>query len=202
MVRYAFDVVLLPPEDITNLALDINSRLVKKHERKIVLDRNYCLPHISLAMGVIEDSDLEKARRILKDIAVSFSPLELTIKSMPLETLPNGKKVSFFEIEKTQELQALHNQVMEKLAPYVSYDATLADMYQDPRPEEISLTWINGFRDNSSFNRFSPHTTLGVGETYSPKMPIIFTASRLAICHLGNYCTCRKIIAESELSSK
>jgi hypothetical protein len=68
-------------------------------------------------------------------------------------------------------------------------------VYSPPAVNELTLFWINGYFKNSSFENFKPHITTGFGKIDSVVLPIYFNASKLAICHLGNFCTCRKILA-------
>lgn len=61
--------------------------------------------------------------------------------------------------------------------------------------EEVTMYWIKNYPKESSFEKFSPHITIGFGEvegeTCGIKFPLRFSVSKLALCHLGNYCTCR-----------
>ena len=44
-----------------------------------------------------------------------------------------------------------------------------------------------------------PHITIGYGELSHFLFPEEFTASKLALCHLGNHCTCRRVLASFAL---
>ena len=66
MAKIAIDVVLLPSEAMTNKAIEANRRLLDK---RIVLDKEGCLPHISLAMGCIEEDEIGEIEGILCEIA-------------------------------------------------------------------------------------------------------------------------------------
>ncbi len=46
----------------------------------------------------------------------------------------------------------------------------------------------------------SAHITVGVAKTDKFKFSLDFTASKIALCQLGNYCACRKIIISSDLA--
>jgi hypothetical protein len=67
-----------------------------------------------------------------------------------------------------------------------------------PAVTESTLAWIRDYREKSSFERFFPHITLGYGRLADFPFPARFTAPRLALCHLGNHCTCRRILASAE----
>ena len=106
-------------------------------------------------------------------------------------------------MEKTEELQLLHEAVMERLSPYLSCDVTGDMVCAEGEVEESTLLWIKNYREKSSFGKFFPHITIGYGEPSNfLSFPIKFAASRLALCHLGNHCTCRKILVSIELSGE
>ena len=103
------------------------------------------------------------------------------------------------KIEKSEALQQLHESIMRALDPYLESEATLDMLYSPPKVDEISLSWIRKYREKWSFEKFYPHITLGIGRTNQQDVVISFVASELALCHLGNYCTCRKILYSSSL---
>ncbi|MHC4227184.1 MAG: 2'-5' RNA ligase family protein [Planctomycetota bacterium] len=208
MAKIAVDVVLLPSEDVAERAIRANRELLsqgllmeKQRPDKIVLDKESCLPHISLAMGCIDESDIADIEAILGTIAEQHSLERLHSFGIHVGTNSAGEKVSVVPLEITEPLQSLHEQVMQTLAAYFSYDVT-ADMVLSPPPAcESTLLWIRDYPENSSFERFFPHITIGYGQIEKSAFPSEFTASRLALCHLGNHCTCRKILASAEISS-
>ena len=95
--KIAVDVVLLPPDEIMEKAIAVNQALINTFNNKIILDKQNCLPHISLAMGCIEKEDIAEIDTVLKDIADMFSPIALTISDISTGTIPTGEKVSGFE---------------------------------------------------------------------------------------------------------
>jgi hypothetical protein len=59
---------------------------------------------------------------------------------------------------------------------------------------ERDVLWVREFRRNSSLERFRPHITLGHAARPPAIEPFEFTPTRIAVCHLGRFCTCRRII--------
>jgi len=59
--------------------------------------------------------------------------------------------------------------------------------------------WVTGFRLKSAFGAFTPHITLGHGEHLPEIEPFEFEATTIAACHLGRFCTCRKVLREWRL---
>ena len=199
MSKRAVDVVLLPGEAMADKAIEANRELVEKFGEKIVLDKEKCLPHISLAMGCIEDEDIDAIGEVLKEIAEGAALGALLVVGIEVSENSLGEKVSVFEVERTEQLQRLHNEVMEKLSPYFSYDVSIEMIYGEEEVAETTLQWIKNYPEKSSFGNFSPHITIGYGESGGMAFPIEFAASRLALCHLGNHCTCREVFISVKL---
>jgi len=202
MDRKAVDVVLLPDETMMNRAIAANRELAKKTGEKIVLDKENCLPHISLAMGCVDENDIAAIEKVLKEITEKSSLTELNVIGIQTSTNSVGEKVSVFEVEKTNELQVLHEEVIENHAPYLSYDVTADMLYNPAEVGQSTLLWIKNYRAQSSFENFFPHITIGYGEIDDLSFPIKFSAPRLALCHLGSHCTCRKILASTKIATR
>jgi len=227
MAKIAVDVALLPSEEMMDKAIDANRDLLKQHPDKIVLVQTDSeppllpreagalgVPHISLAMGCIDEKDIAEIEKVLEAIAEQHSLGKLIVVGITVSTNSVGEKVSSFQIERTETIQLLHEEVMRTLRPYFSYDATVETVLTPPQVSESTLLWIKNYPEKSSFEKFFPHITLGygqikVGAVREPPLrtrgvgcfPIKFTVSKLALCHLGNHCTCRKILAATELKS-
>ena len=81
----AIDVVLLPPPEVMEKVVEINKEIVSKGSKDIVLDKEKCLPHITLAMGCIKEEELKVIQKVIEEVSRSF-------KSMPLKTFPLEKE--------------------------------------------------------------------------------------------------------------
>jgi 2'-5' RNA ligase len=108
------DVVLLPSEAMTNQAIEANKGLLKQYADRIILDHESCLPHISLAMGCMDERHIADIEKILKSIADKYNPGRLSVVGINTGTNSLGEKVSSFEVEKTERLLSLHKEVCEK----------------------------------------------------------------------------------------
>jgi 2'-5' RNA ligase len=200
MSRVAVDVVLLPDEMMTDRAIEINAELVKEFGAEIVLNKTNCLPHISLAMGCLEETHIASVKEILAAIAKEAPPGNLKMLGIRSSENSKGRRVSVFEVERTSQLQTLHEKVMEKLTPYLTGDVTEDMIYGNEDVAASTLLWIKNYRRDSSFENFFPHLTIGYGQTRSRMQPTAIAASKLALCRLGNHCTCRKILVSMELT--
>jgi len=184
-------------------AIEINKELLKENDNKIILDKQKCLPHISLCMGCVNKEDIPKIEEILEDISSKFSKMTLVADKLEPEIIPTGKIVSGMIIKNTKDLQSLHEIVMKRLWKFLSYDVEIPMLFNPSEVEEVTLYWVKNYAkiyDNPS--SFHPHITIGLGETNKFQFPIQFTASKLAMCQLGNYCTCRKILLSHSIEGK
>jgi 2'-5' RNA ligase len=199
MGKKAVDIVLLPEEAMMDRAIEANRELVKKYGAQIVLDKENCLPHISLAMGCLDEVNLCAAATILKETGGKYSLPELRVTGVQTSTNSVGEKVSVFEVEKVRELQLLHEEVMERLAELMSPDVSGEMLYNPEEVGQSTLLWIKNYREKSSFANFFPHITIGYGEIDDLSFPMQFGVSRLAVCHLGNHCTCKEVLISIDL---
>ncbi len=201
MTRFAIDIVILPPEPVMELALEWNRVLCTARPENIVLDKLQYLPHISMAMGCLRAEQLEQAYEILRSLASQHHAMELRVPHVKTFDTASGDSVITFDINITPELSALHESIVTALGPMLTHDAVEADMHDLPPIETSSLDWINDYIPNYCFQNFWPHITVGFGAPPGNLEPFSFYASRLAICHLGNHCTCRRILGEVDLST-
>jgi len=87
------------------------------------------------------------------------------------------------------------------MKPYFSYDVTADMLLSDGTVGESTLQWIKNYPAESGYENFFPHITLGYGEIRLESLPARFNVSKIALCRLGNHCTCRKVLAAAELTA-
>jgi 2'-5' RNA ligase len=220
MGQIAVDVVLLPDEAMTSRAIEINRKLISSNRPEMVLNRKDCLPHISLAMGCIEEADVAAIRKRLESVARKTCVRELRVVGVIASVNSRGETISLLDVDRTVELQALHEQVMQEMMPSFRYEVSEDMIYDDPdaqpgrpRPRRAAarpgalragggvvagttLDWIRTYPQKAAYEHFRPHITVGYGRVPTEmSFPIPFRATRLALCHLGNHCTCRRVLA-------
>ncbi|MHC4222120.1 MAG: 2'-5' RNA ligase family protein [Planctomycetota bacterium] len=200
MHRKAVDIVLLPPKVISDKAVEANRKLTQQFDNPIVLDNQNTLPHISLAMGCIEENDLTSIEKILANITQQHPIAPLQITGIQIATTSVGQKISAYLIGKTKNLQRLHETIMTELKPYFTYEVTADMLFSNEEIAQTTLNWIKTYPQNSSFKNFWPHITIGYGQITGTDFPITFRPKKLATCHLGNHCTCKKILNSIQLN--
>lgn len=201
MNKIAVDIVLLPPEEIADLAIKLNRELSGTETNKIILGKNEgeAMPHMTLAMGCIEERDLGEIEKILDRVSGGVIIPKLEIYGIDTEKIRGDITVSSLGINKITEIQELHEKISREFKEIFSGEATREMFCGSVSMEEFS--YIDDFSEIASFQKFYPHITIGLGEIQNPPIsfPIKFRPAKIAICHLGDYYTCRKILWDKDL---
>ncbi|MFH1790932.1 MAG: 2'-5' RNA ligase family protein [Candidatus Omnitrophota bacterium] len=186
----AVDVALIPPDRIKKAAIAANRRLVRSGNTDIILNGHDCLPHITLAMGCVKKSGLAAVRELLADIAGRYGKMALTIK-------PQRSGKAWMPIINTPELQTLHETVMSGMLGFYFSGAAEGMFYSKKgrRIAAMTIDYVRSFPHQSAFGNFRPHITVASGDIGVAHPAYDFAASKLALCRLGNFCTCAKIMA-------
>jgi len=192
MNKLAVDVVLLPPPEAMGELID---SIEYRDDSVYRLNTENCLPHISLAMGVLDEVELDKAKEFLEELVQNNDPVKVGISNADTITMENGQDMSAALVDSSPHLTGLHTDAMRLFRPLFSFDVS-TDMFATRGHEEvaeISTSWVRSYQ-NKLPEDFNPHISLGQGSLVHPKKEINFKASRVAIAQLGNYCTCRTIL--------
>jgi len=200
--QIAVDIVLLPPESVVDASIAINNRLVERTgNHEVVLDKQGMIPHITLAMGTVKWSDLAVLGRRLDEIVHQYLPLATAITELATVSSSRGDIVSGFNIWRTDDLQALHESVMTLLLAFDTGEVAasmIAGWGHEPI-DAFTTEYIRDFPKQSAYANYSSHITLGYGDAREDfrefSFPLPFLCTSAAICHLGNFCTCKKVLA-------
>jgi len=199
MGKIAADVVLLPSPEIIDVALQLNRQLLEATSSGFALNRSDCLPHISLAMGFLEEIEIPVLAKILQDIALPLGPISLPVSGIEVVGA-SGQEVSIISFERTAPVRSLHEIVTNRAAAYLSSEGTQETFFDPDHVRAASVNYVTRYREGASFERFFPHLTLGLGALDTKWLfPRTWVGAHLALCQLGNYCTCRKILFQTEL---
>lgn len=197
MPNIAIDIVLIPPPVVMALCIEWSRKLAPTGNPLIVLNETNVLPHVSLLMGCITGESISEARRALTSVAARHLPLRLDATG--LRVLEGDNPVVALDIARTTGIQNLQEDIIRTFHPLTNHTATAADLFDPPPVSPSALTWINQFIKEQRGENFWPHITLGHGAPADQQPPFYFTATRIAVCHLGNHCTCRSVLAEAAL---
>ena len=153
------------------------------------------LPHITLTQQFVRVERLDPLIAQLDRELRNQEPLPLRISGGG-----RGSNSVWMTLERTPALVHLHGLLLRVAEPFEVSDGE-ASSFLDGDARERDVRWVREFRRESSFERFTPHITLGHAAEPPPVEPRDFVATRIAVCHLGRFCTCRRIIRAWDLQA-
>ncbi len=185
----ALDVALLLPPEIQDRVARLNARLTGPPDG-FRFDSGH-LPHVTLVQQFVPAADLQLATAEVGAVLSGIEPLTLGAERLA----SNGLTTSLV-LAATPTLGTLHTRLMDRLAPF---DMTAGDadgfVTDDEPPRARDVEWVTRFRTAAAYDAFEPHITLGAGVLDEPAPALRFAAAEVALCRLGRYCTCRRVLA-------
>jgi 2'-5' RNA ligase len=184
----AIDVALLPPPPVSARAIDLSASLAAD-EAGLRLDADH-LPHVTLAQLFVRVNELEQALARVDEVLRDQSKLTLSVTGGG-----QGSSSVWMAIERAPDIVGLHERLMEALRGLERSEGGPAAFFDaDARLRDV--LWVAGYRLKSSFGSYTPHITLGHGEEPPWIEPFSFDATTAAVCHLGRFCTCRRVLRQ------
>jgi 2'-5' RNA ligase len=194
----AIDIAVLPPPDVSQRAIALSTALPSlepqgsaalpsSESQGLRLGPEF-LPHITLMQQFVSREALDEMIAHVDRALHGQEPL-------PLRVTGGGKGSNsvWMAVERTPALVGLHERLLHATEPFEAADGD-ASAFVDADARERDVRWVREFRRESSFARFTPHMTLGHASEPPFVEPIDFVATTIALCHLGRFCTCRRII--------
>ena len=182
--------ILLPPETSTSVEL-LNTQLSAPPEGFRFSARR--LPHISLVQQFSPTTELNAIEQTIAGIVSKHPPIDLTLAS-----ITTSETTSSIAVTPSPVLDTLHRRLMDQLA---IFDVGLGDERAFINTDATPTDAARQFRTEAAYDAFAPHVTLGVGTIKTTIPKTTFTASVIALCILGRFCTCQKVLASWELST-
>ena len=175
-----------PPDPPTEPEID--------REHWLKLDDDH-LPHATLTQHFVRADDLEAAFERIEAVLRKQRPMTLRVSG----GARSGSSV-WMAIEKSRGIADLHARLMEALR---SFERTAggASAFVDGDARGSDVNWVNGYRFKSSFGSFVPHITLGHADRSPQVDSFEFTATTVAVCRLGRFCSCRRVLRSWELTA-
>lgn len=192
----AIDVALLLPPGACDLVTQLNARLAGPPDG-FRFDADH-LPHVSLVQQFVPATDLPLVSAEVGAVLSAAAPLTLVA-----ERLRSSGVTTSLDLAPTHPLATLHARLMDRLAPF-DMTAGDADAFlpagEPARPRDVE--WVTRFRTAAAYAAFEPHVTLGAGVLDDAAPALEFEADRVAICRLGRFCTCRRVLASWTLAGR
>jgi 2'-5' RNA ligase len=185
----AVDVAILPPPDVTQRAIGLSASLPHEGSQELRLDAEH-LPHVTLMQLFARESELDTAFDRVTDVVRDRPPLRLLVSGGG-----QSNQTVWMTIQRTPELLALHERLLEALRGVERQGGSAAAFFEgDARVGDVM--WVTGYRLKSSLEQYTPHITLGHASAPPGIEPFAFDATTVAACHLGRFCTCRRVLRQ------
>ncbi|MBP9711556.1 MAG: hypothetical protein KBD55_00800 [Candidatus Pacebacteria bacterium] len=188
--KIAIDIVLLLPENISNICKELNRSL--EIEDYVSFENGY-YPHITLGMGSLLVESIDSFKSELGSLLEKSNMPEVTLTSL------GSGKYCHFNLYVSEELQTLHNAVFDLITKHSAGVVTKENFFELSESSSI-IDWVNNFKINSAYENYHPHITLGKGVTDTQlEFPITFKPISVGLFHLGKHGTCKKLLNSFEL---
>lgn len=189
----ALDVAILPPPDVAQRAMAWSAALPAEGSQGLRLDAEH-LPHVTLTQQFVRAEELDAVLERVGEVCGSVP----SFRAIATGAGRSGHTL-WIALERTPEIAALHERLMEVLRGYERPEGGPAAFFNgEGRMGDV--IWVSGYRLKASFGEFTPHITLGHGTVPPAVEPFAFDAATVAACHLGRFCTCRRVLANWQLA--
>jgi 2'-5' RNA ligase len=194
--RIAVALAFLPPAAVSRLVVTANRRLPSAAIRLGPTAR----PHITLAMACIDRRAVPEIAEQLAQLADAEPAVEVTLtRAVTIEG--SGHATAWLEAALSRGLRRWHRLAVTLLESYRRPGPRAAGFAPGPgRVSASARRWVRRYAQDAALAHYRPHITIGYGDAPTvPHLPIPFLARRIVLCHLGNHCTCARVLAERHL---
>lgn len=189
----AVDVAILLPAAARAVAERLNAGFGHAPDAGFRFDASHH-PHVTLSQHFVRRERLTEVRRLVGGVASRFDPFEVRVTGSRA-----GRTSQVLTVETAAPLRALHEGLMDALRAEETAGGTEAFRTDGASARAADAAWVAGFRERSSYARYDPHVTIGIGDRPLSTAPFGFPAEEIALCRLGRFCTCRDRIASWKL---
>ncbi len=185
----AIDVAILLPPPARAVVERLNAAFDHAPDAGFRFDATHH-PHVTLSQHFVPRGRLAAVRRLVGGAMSGLDPFEARVTGARA-----GRTSQVLAVEASAPLRRLHERVMDALRDEeVAGDAAAFQTDGAPaRPTDVA--WVAGFREGSSYARYDPHVTVGIGRRPLSAAPFRFPVKEIALCQLGRFCTCRNRLA-------
>jgi 2'-5' RNA ligase len=198
----AYDIVIIPGQEVADSAREVSAFLRTQTKTCFSLGTTENFPHISLYHFSAEEYSLEDIQKTLQEVTNS---LRSFFVKQPHYGLVGNYWVDV-SYEKDEPLAVLHQTVLDSVAPFREKSIEHKEEWSDDSQERQENLKLYGWSEAGSLYR--PHLTLTrlvdmSDESVLDTLPLknySFSAKKLGLYELGEYGTCKKLIAEFTLT--
>lgn len=189
-----FDIVILPPKEVTECAIELSKQL-SRHGTKWTLGRRAFIPHISLYHIPVEP----------KNFDAFVAEVSKTIKNFPQGYLKSTMIDSnLFMFDKPIWIQKLYLKIIKNTLKYCNWKYGISEKWHinnlPKRMQKVGISFIKKYGTPMIGTNFKPHITLASFKDNPLKLKIKkakifkFKPSHVYICELGPSHSCQRVV--------
>ncbi len=208
----AIDILLTPDEATLERAKALNAALRADLPSGFAFDETH-QPHVTILQRYVADVDLDGLFAAVDDVVASGDFVAPRLHAVNLAGAefgtPPGTLLLSIGIEPAPALLALHEALVEAVAPYARSGGaagafvTTAD---EPAINAATIAYVESFVPVHSGRRYAPHMTVGVGGKdlierleASPFADFELSPRTAAVYRLGNFGAARRVLMSRPL---
>ena len=181
----AIDIAMLLPPATRAEIVCLNARFPDAGDTGFRFDATHH-PHLTLGQHFVDATQLDAVCATVETVLSKHIPLALQITGIRF-----GRTAQVLAVAPAPALQALHEHLLDALEPFEAVGTAESFQSDDHPPRTADVAWVTQFRHDSSYARFDPHITIGIGSVPVTAKPFEFTGRKIAVFRLGRFCTCR-----------
>lgn len=185
----AVDVAILLPAAARAVAERLNAGFDHAPDAGFRFDASHH-PHVTLSQHFVRRDRLAEVQKRVGAVMARLKPFEMHVAGTRA-----GRTAQVLTVEPSAPLQRLHERVMDALRDHEVSGGAAAFQADGAPARPADVAWVAGFRDRSSYARYDPHVTIGIGPHPVSTAPFRFRVEEVALCRLGRFCTCRERLA-------
>ena len=189
-MELAVNIIFLLPIHITKNAIDISTQHQINSEQKILLGHEKNVAHISLWIGIISDSKIEELHQKITNLMQQKKLPEIVITNIDYAKKTSNPVFSF-QVEKNESLSQWHHSISKIAEKYTVKCPANENHFNEKKNHNSSLNYLDKYYSQKNYQ---PHITLGFGTHKEDITMNSFLPNGIAIYHLGNHCSCHRLI--------
>ena len=208
----AIDILLTPDKAAVERAKSLNAVLRGDLPSGFALDQTH-QPHVTMLQRYVGDDDLDGVFAAVDDVIASTDVATLRLHAVNLAGAefgtPPGTLLVSIGIEPTPVLLALHEALVEAVAPFALSGGAAAAFFttaDEPAVNAATIAYVESFVPLHSGRRYAPHMTVGVGAKdlvkaleAAPFADFELSPRAAAVYQLGNFGAARRVLMSRPL---
>lgn len=137
-------------------------------------------------MGVIDYSNIDRVRKVMRLIARQFSRIDCRITNRDSRDIYHtGEAMTYYSLELNKKLWQLHQMAMKELQSYSVETYGSANFFDEQAADEATINMVRNYASEHAFRRRQPMIELGYGSRTPQERQFTFFSQKIALWKIG-----------------